>query len=288
MKDIIYLFTPWWGKSIGFILGYLTAGPAGAVFGVLIGNIFDIGLYNVLHTPQWHYYRKAPSEVKSLFMPALFKVMGHIAKTDGQVLPQHIDIARKIMREMKLYSIDKTRAMQYFNAGKAPYFKLETELRLIKQACYYQYELLSLFAETQYRAAAVTSISIAKRDRLNIIFMTLGFKPVFPERVKFSDYYHHSQQKKRSGQKEYYSRSGGNHTNKHYSKPTPPSDYAILGIKEGERAAIVKKAYRKIMSQIHPDRLIARGATEKEIHDATERAQEVRAAYERIKKSRGF
>ncbi len=42
------------------------------------------------------------------------------------------------------------------------------------------------------------------------------------------------------------------------------------------------------MSKIHPDKLIARDASQTEINQATEQAQIVRAAYERIKKHRGF
>lgn len=294
MKDFVFLFTPWWGKIIGILLGYITAGPAGSVFGVLLGNLFDIGLHNVLHTPQWHYYRQAPMEMRNMFLPALFKIMGHIAKTDSRIIADDIDVARQIMREMRLYGINKRRAMQYYNDGKNPYFKLDAQLRVIKQICYYNPDLLALFAETQYRAAKVKPITDLKKDKLNDVFMGLGFKPVFPERVQRSNYYHQTyqnksrqqqsqQQQRQSSQQNYRS-----HTNSNSNRGANRSDYSILGVQEGERSTVVKKAYRKIMSQVHPDKLIARGASEAEIDAATDRAQEVQAAYERIKKSRGF
>lgn len=287
MKDFVFLFTPWWGKSIGLLLGYLTAGPAGAVFGVLIGNLFDIGLYNVLHTPQWHYYRQAPSEVRNIYMPTLFKVMGHIAKIDGRVTKQDIEIARRIMREIRLFGTEKQRAMHYYNEGKSSHFKLENQLRLIKQLCYQNPDLLLLFAETQYRAARTKQpISDARKDALNMIFITLGFKPAFPERFNKANYYQQNQQQYSQHNQQRQQNSSYRHSpNRSY---TPPNDYAILGIQKGERAAVVKKAYRKIMSQIHPDKLIARGASQLEIDAATERAQQVQKAYERIKKERGF
>ena len=49
----------------------------------------------------------------------------------------------------------------------------------------------------------------------------------------------------------------------------------------------LKRAYRKLMSENHPDKLIAQGVPEDMIKLATERSQEIQAAYEMIKKSRG-
>jgi len=62
--------------------------------------------------------------------------------------------------------------------------------------------------------------------------------------------------------------------------------YKILGIDKSATAADIKKAYRKLMSQFHPDKLMGQGLPEEMIKSATERSQEVQAAYDLIKKSR--
>lgn len=276
---------------IGLFLGYLVGGPAAAVFGVLIGNIFDIGLNNALHSPQWHYYRRASVETKSFFLTTLFQIMGHIAKTDGRVMDCDIAIARKIMQEMRLFGADKRRAMQFYNDGKAPYFQFEKHLRALRQLCYYNKDLLALFAETQYRAAQHNSpVSGAKKDKLNDVFLLLGFKAVFPERIQARQY-----DEERARHEKAYRTKTKQERARYHDKPNyghnrarPLSDYEILGVQQGARAALVKKAYRKKMSQIHPDKLIARGASQQEIDAATDKAQEIQAAYERIKKFRGF
>lgn len=262
-------------------------GPAGSVFGILIGNIFDIGLHNALHTPQWHHYRQSSTEIKNMFMPALFKILGHIAKTDGFITQSDIKSARRVMREMRLYGANKRRAMQYYNEGKNDNFKLENQLQLIKKLCYYNHDLLLLFSQTQYRAAKENIISPGKQDKLNSVYILLGFKPMFPDRINTKDYYHQTNANKNhsSNKHKYQSRDQTSAQNKYKKNQT---DYEILGIKNGERADVVKKAYRKMMSKIHPDKLIARGASKAEIDKATEQAQIVRAAYERIKKYRGF
>ena len=48
----------------------------------------------------------------------------------------------------------------------------------------------------------------------------------------------------------------------------------------------LKRAYRKLMSENHPDKLIAKGVPEDMIKLATERSQDIQAAYEMIKSTR--
>jgi DnaJ like chaperone protein len=50
----------------------------------------------------------------------------------------------------------------------------------------------------------------------------------------------------------------------------------------------VKHAYRKLMSQYHPDKLIAEGVPEDMVRMATERTQEIQNAWELVRKARGL
>jgi DnaJ like chaperone protein len=62
--------------------------------------------------------------------------------------------------------------------------------------------------------------------------------------------------------------------------------YEILGVDETASDAEVKKAYRRLMNQHHPDKLVSKGLPEEMITLATEKSQEIRRAYDRIKKAR--
>jgi DnaJ like chaperone protein len=62
--------------------------------------------------------------------------------------------------------------------------------------------------------------------------------------------------------------------------------YDTLGVDRTASDAEVKKAYRRLMSQHHPDKLIARGLPEEMIKIATEKTQQIKAAYEQVRESR--
>lgn len=77
---------------------------------------------------------------------------------------------------------------------------------------------------------------------------------------------------------------GGSGSARNQSGPTLSQAYQVLGISSDSSQAGVKKAYRKLMSQHHPDKLVAKGMPEEMIKVATEKSQEIQAAYEMIKK----
>jgi len=64
--------------------------------------------------------------------------------------------------------------------------------------------------------------------------------------------------------------------------------YQALGVAADIGDAELKKVYRKLMSENHPDKLIARGVPDDLVQVATARSQEITAAYELIKNHRGL
>jgi len=64
--------------------------------------------------------------------------------------------------------------------------------------------------------------------------------------------------------------------------------YKALGVTKDSTDAEIKRAYRKLMSQYHPDKLIGQGLPEDMIAMATEQAKEIQLAHDLIKKTRGI
>lgn len=64
--------------------------------------------------------------------------------------------------------------------------------------------------------------------------------------------------------------------------------YNVLGVDESASAQEVKRAYRKLMSEHHPDKLAAKGLPPEMMELAKQKAQELQAAYDLIRKEKGF
>ena len=62
----------------------------------------------------------------------------------------------------------------------------------------------------------------------------------------------------------------------------------MLGVSRQASDAEVKKAYRRLMNQHHPDKLVAKGLPEEMMKMASDKTHEIKSAYEHIRKSRGF
>ena len=60
----------------------------------------------------------------------------------------------------------------------------------------------------------------------------------------------------------------------------------MLGVSSSASDDEIKKAYRRLTNQHHPDKLVAKGMPEEMIKLANEKTQEIRKAWERIRDHR--
>ncbi len=307
-KDFFTLST-WWGKLLGAFFGFLTAGPIGALFGILVGNFFDKGLASHFSNPHWFYLSEKRIAVQKIFFETTFSVMGHIAKADGRVTEQELDMARLLMKEMQLSNEQKTLAKRLFNEGKDTRFKLEAALGELQRACRDNRDLLKLFVDIQYRAAQVDGLTNKKIKVLDIVFSCLGFAPLhkqyrFYDDFSYSSYAQQQQeeeewrrqyQQNRSQQKGPYQGSGSSSSyqkQNQYRKPSPQNNlahaYALLEVTPEATKQEVKHAYRKLLSRNHPDKLIAQGLPEEMIKLANDKTHKIMKAYELICQNKGW
>jgi DnaJ like chaperone protein len=278
LRDLFAIHS-WWGKMLGGFFGYLIAGPAGSIFGLLIGNLFDRGLSTILNRPHWYYHAEKQKEVQRIFFYTTFATMGHLAKADGRVSEQEIHMARVLMDEMRLSKAQQKLAQQYFSEGKQSDFKLSQAIAHLVTICHQNRNLLKLFADIQYRAAKVDGLSQNKIKSLDVIFKYLGFAPLHRQHRFYQDYEYSYTTSDQSSTDDSLNTKQKSHV--HWA-------YAILEITPKANKNEIKRAYRKLMSQNHPDKLIAQGLPEEMIKLATDKTQKIQKAYEQIKKEKGF
>ena len=70
--------------------------------------------------------------------------------------------------------------------------------------------------------------------------------------------------------------------------PTLEDACNVLGVKPNDEPTTIKRAYRKLMSEHHPDKLVAKGLPPEMMQMAKQKAQEIQKAYDLIKTTKGF
>lgn len=253
----------WWGKALGGAFGFLIGGPLGALMGIAFGHGFDRGLGKLDDD-------SAPAgqeRIQAAFFTATFSVMGHIAKVDGRVTRDEIRHAEEVMRRLGLDADQREAAKKLFNEGKAASFPLAEVLVQFRREVHRRTTLIQMFVEIQLQAALADGVlHPAEREALAGICRHLGIPRAQLERLE---------EMLRAG-------FGGG------AAPGSLDDaYDLLGVDASVGDAELKRAYRRLMSQHHPDKLVAKGLPEEMIRDANEKTQQIKAAYELIRKSRG-
>jgi len=256
----------WWGKLIGGYFGFVLGGPIGALLGAVLGHNFDKSLSGFATSgPGLGHQQRA----QAAFYTATFSVMGHICKADGRVTPDEINIARMIMSQMALSGEQKKAAIALFNEGKKKDFPLEEVLIQLKNELGLSKNIKRMFVEIQCYAAYADGVMHPDEKKLLIrICEIIGFSQYELESIAaaIAAEYHH-QSSDREGKPK---------------RMRLKDAYAILNTSSSARDDEIKRAYRKLISQHHPDKLVSKGLPEEMIKLATQRTQEIRKAYERI------
>jgi DnaJ like chaperone protein len=271
------LHNAWWGKCLGAGLGFLIAGPLGALIGIFIGNIFDRGLNMHSSRPHPTYHAEKNKAIKHTFQKATFLTMGHICKINGRVSEEDISFAQKIMWELHLNRAERTSAKYFFTQGKAATFKLSESLDLLKYLAMNNPKLLRTFIQVQYRVAQVGHLTHEKIEILNHLLSALNLAPLHEQTHARETFYTHKQQHRQN-----------NTTSNIYTEPPIAHAYALLNIAQHATKKEVKHAYRKQISLHHPDKHIAKGHSEAAIKQANEKTQAIRKAYESICKQNNW
>lgn len=265
------------GKIIGGVVGYFSGGFIGLLIGVLIGHQVDRYLPYWLMKLLGKVLVKHQLQVQRAFFEATFSVMGHVAKADGRVSEQEIQMARQVMERMQLSPEAQREAIDFFKQGKEPDFNLDTTLQRLRSATLRRRDLVQLFLEIQLGAAyADGELQASERELLLKIFTALGFTAADLERIESMI---------RAG---FHNRQSGSAAPGRTHGMALSDAYAILNVSEGASDAEVKKAYRLLTSQHHPDKLAAKGLPPEMMKMAEEKTHEIRTAYERVREVRGF
>ena len=256
----------WWGKIIGGVIGLFRGGLTGALMGALFGHFVDRFIAGI----------SGVSNTRESFFEALFCTLGHLSKADGQVTQAEIRTAEALMQRMQITGEERQRAIGFFNRGKLPEFDLHTALGLFAQHSALRHDLRQMFMQILIDAAFANSQpSAAEQAVLLRVAQELRIPaPIFAAMMQARQGGARNQQ--------------GSQAGPGVIRGSLEQAYAQLGLKSSASESEVKRAYRKLVSQYHPDKLVSRGLPEEMMEMAKTRVREINVAYEQIKKTKGI
>ncbi len=273
------------GRILGTIFGFMFGRIPGAILGYVAGHFFDKGYsqdFNQMGGFSRFFSSQDQLKSQAIFFHSLFSVMGHIAKADGQVSGAEIRMASALMEQMNLQGEVKNEAQQAFREGKAADFPLQQTIKTFKASCHGRRDILQVYLEILIQSAYVDGkVDKAEQRILEEVAGYLGFSQndllylmsAFEAEIRF---------RQNSGG------HGGRRAGASTSEPSLSDAYKILGVSKQDDDKSIKKAYRKLMSEHHPDKLVSKGLPKQALELAKNKAQDIQSAYELIKENRGF
>lgn len=267
----------WSGKIVGGALGAVVGGPVGAALGALAGHVYDgkeapPGGANAppLDEPPQLDTLQAQQAVAERFFRTTFEVMGHLAKADGRVSETEIAAAREVMQGFQLDEPQRLAAIAHFNRGKHEDWQLTPALMALRRACVGRPDLLRVFVEIQVRFALTAhDLRGPVRPRVTKLAAVLGMDGIELAHLE-------SVMRLRQGA------AGARLATAQQLE----NAYRVLEVAPAVSDEELAKAYRRLLSRHHPDKLKANGLPESMLDHAKQRTQQIIEAYDLIRQAR--
>ena len=246
----------WFGKVVGGTIGFALGGLLGAVAGAAFGHTFD-------SSSKQHYVNNnarlsSGEEAQFTFFIAAFSMLAKLAKADGRISKEEIDSIEDFMvNNLNLNHESRRLAMNIFHAAIDSHETFHDFARQFYMQFSRQPQLLELMMDMLFRVSVADGIlSESEEQLIHSAARVFNFNDA--EYSKFKSRYV-----------------------KDFEKY-----YAILGCNGNDSDDQIKKQYRKLVSEYHPDKIASKGLPEEFTKFANDKFREIHGAYEEIKKEK--
>ncbi len=211
----------------------------------------------------------ARMRIQEGFLESIFSVMGCLCQADGKVTDGELSLAEKLFDQMHLQGEQRARARAAFERGRADDFNLDAELATVNRLTQRQPILRQVFLQVQLTAIAADGVlHPAEHEMILRVARGVGCSEAEVQQIEAMLH-------------------GAAANSQGASAEALKDAYQVLGVSEDASDADIKKAYRRLMSQNHPDKLAGKGLPESMREVAQARTSEIGNAYERIRSARG-
>ncbi|MGM0410003.1 MAG: DnaJ domain-containing protein [Bacillota bacterium] len=256
---------------ISTLIGFFVFNIPGAIIGAFIGFVLNSSSNNQGNSYYSQSSRRQSTNSQMYFYKQLFGMLAKMAQADGAVTRQEINIVDRFTEEeLNLPPALKKEVIKYFDQAKRSDTTFESYARKFYQIIGNQPNILARVVELMNQIADTNGGASSKQTELLE-------KAVNIFRLNSRRSYHRQ-----------YNRSNNNGSQNSYSKKVNGKDpYEILGCSKDDSTKEIKKKYRELVKEYHPDKIISKDLPDEFVELANKRFKEIQNAYEEIMKMRG-
>ena len=234
------------------------------------------------------------SQLRECFFETVFRLLGYIAKCDGAVTGKEIKRNRVFMDKLDLTPECRVEAQVLFNYGASREFDIQETIDRFRHTAEKSPSIVQILL-VYLISMATTDGPLLKEEMAVVqkVAAELGYSSILFDHllqmIAAQDRFGKtetpkSEQSKTSGKRR-AEESGGKRAHAETSLDQYlAAAFKSLNIPPSSSEAEIKKAYRRLVSQFHPDKLIDQGLPPELLSAATERFRVIRMAYEYIRK----
>ena len=271
----------WIGKLIGGTLGFALGGPLGAIAGAAFGHTIDKSEeLGRMESPfdggtsggadpftrnrgfGFPYGRSMNprQQAQITFFVGAFSMIAKVALADGEVSRDEVRKVEEFMdRDLNLDPDSRNTASRIFHTAVRSGERFDDLAYQFYGQFRNQPQILELLIDILYRVAAVDNNVVEEEQRLI---------------DRAASIFHFSEARMETIRNRYVS--------------DLEKYYAVLGLGSKASNDEIKRAYRRLVSEYHPDKIASKGLPEEFNTFAHEKFREIQGAYEKIRQERGI
>ena len=244
-----------WGKIIGGTTGFALGGPIGALLGIMAGHGVDKAKINKTNK-----HKFSNNDKEQIFATGVIALAAKLSKVDGKVTKNEIDTFKKIFEfpnnDIKIIG-------KLFNSAKEDPNNYQSYAHQLRD-CFIDKKVLNEILNALFAIAYADKILHHKEEEM-LIEISKIFKTSSDDFNRIKGLYNNSN-----------NGSPYDERMKQY--------YKILGVLETDSLENIKKKYKDIIKEYHPDRTQGKGLPAEFIKFANKKLIDFNEAYNEIKK----